>query len=296
MTILVIVDIETTGLSSSSDDIIEIGAVRVNTQTWKIVDTFQTFTKPEPEYYFDDDDDEHNDGFEGEKVEFKLDPFIIELTGITDEMLVGAPKNDDAVAAFLKFAGDSQVWAYNAGFDSGFINQFTEEKRSFRDVLSLARRAFPNMHSYKLGALAESLEISAPNAHRAVADCLTAHQVLKKTAEIVGLELSPNRHDFDHKEYQASAEGVFFGKTLVFTGALQVMTRDAAAAKASAHGFTIAGGVSKKVHYLVVGIQDMSLLAGHDKSSKHRKAEDLIEQGHSIQIITENDFVQMCGD
>jgi DNA polymerase-3 subunit epsilon len=89
---------------------------------------------------------------------------------------------------------------------------------------------------------------------------------------------------------------VFFGKTLVFTGALQVMTRDAAASKASAHGFNIAGAVSKKIHYLVVGIQDISVLAGHNKSSKHRKAEELIELGHSIQIITENDFILMCGE
>lgn len=296
MPTLVIVDIETTGLSSSSDDIIEIGAVRVDTQTWEIVDTFQTFTKPESEYYFYDDDDDQDDDFEGEEVEFELDPFITKLTGITEEMLVGAPNNDDAVAAFLNFASDAQVWAYNAGFDSGFINRFVDEKRPFRDVLALARRAFPNLPSYKLGDLAKSLRIAAPNAHRALADCLTTHQVLKMAGEIAGLELSPNRYEFDHKAYQASAEGVFFGKTLVFTGALQVMTRDAAAAKASAHGFTIAGGVSKKVHYLVVGTQDMSLLAGHDKSSKHRKAEDLIEQGHSIQIITENNFIQMCGE
>ena len=90
------------------------------------------------------------------------------------------------------------------------------------------------------------------------------------------------------------AGGVFFGKTLVFTGALQAMLRDAAAEKASAHGFTIAYGVSKKVHFLVVGIQDISVLAGHTKSSKHRKAEDLIAQGHNIRILTEDEFLRMC--
>lgn len=114
--------------------------------------------------------------------------------------------------------------------------------------------------------------------------------MLKRAAEIVGLKHSPNRYAFDHKEYQASAEGVFFGKTLVFTGALQGMKRESAAAKVSAHGFTIAESVSKKVHYLVVGIQDMSLLAGYDKSTKHRKAEELMALGHTILIITENDF------
>ena len=295
MKTLVIVDIETTGLSSSTDDIIEIGAIRVDIRTWEIIETFQTFSKPESRYYLNEDiDEDEDDYFEDEEVEFELDPFIIELTGITDEMLIGAPNNNDAVSAFLDFAGNDQVWAYNAGFDSGFINQFTEEKRPFRDILSLSRRAFPDMSSYKLGNLAELLEIEAPSAHRAVADCLTAHQVLQKASQVVGLEVSSNRFNFDHKDYQAATEGVFFGKTLVFTGALEVMTRDAAAAKASAHGFKIVGGVSKKVHYLVVGVQDSTLLAGHDKSSKHRKAEELIEQGHNIEILTESAFLRLC--
>lgn len=45
-----------------------------------------------------------------------------------------------------------------------------------------------------------------------------------------------------------------------------------------------------KVHYLIVGVQDSTLLAGHDKSSKHRKSEELIAQGHNSEILTETEF------
>lgn len=304
MRTLVIVDLETTGLSSSFDQIIEIGAIKVNVQSWEILDVFETFSKPDAEYYFEDLEDS-NDLEEGQTVgidengdmvvDFKLDPFITELTGITDDMLIGAPSNNVAVEAFLTFAGDDTIWAYNAGFDSGFINQFTNEKRKFRDILSLARRAFPGAPSYKLGNLAASLGIEVRNAHRALADCKAALQVLTQASAKIGLEVQSARSDFNPNEYQPVTGGAFFGKTLVFTGALRVMLRDAAAAKASAHGFTIAGGVSKKVHFLVVGIQDSSVLAGHAKSSKHRKAEDLIAQGHDIRILTEDEFIQMCG-
>jgi DNA polymerase-3 subunit epsilon len=301
MQTLVIVDLETTGLSSSYDQIIEIGAIKVNIQNWEIHEFFETFSKPESEYHFEGIEDRLDEGQNlttnenGDRViSFKLDPFITVLTGITDDMLIGAPNNKDAVEAFLSFAGKDTIWAYNAGFDSSFINHFTNEKRSFRDILSLARRAFPEQPSYKLSNLAASLGIEVKNAHRALADCMTSHQVLMQASAKVGFEVQSGRYDFNPKEYQPVADGIFFGKTLVFTGALQVMSRDAAAARASAYGFTIAGGVSKKVHYLVVGIQDISTLAGYEKSSKHRKAEELIALGHHIRILTEGEFLQMC--
>ena len=44
---------------------------------------------------------------------------------------------------------------------------------------------------------------------------------------------------------------------------------------------------------LVVGDQDLSVLAGHEKSSKHRKAEDLIEKGQDIKILKESEFMRL---
>jgi len=78
----------------------------------------------------------------------------------------------------------------------------------------------------------------------------------------------------------------------VFTGALQISRKDAAdlAARVGCH---VAPGVTKKTTLLVVGDQDVKKLSGHAKSSKHRKAEELIEKGVPIRILRETDFKQL---
>ncbi|WP_414153804.1 hypothetical protein [Paracoccus denitrificans] len=60
-------------------------------------------------------------------------------------------------------------------------------------------------------------------------------------------------------------------------------------------GIRVVNSVSKKVTLLVVGDQDLSLLAGHEKSTKHRKAEELISTGHPIRIIGEAEFISLAG-
>lgn len=87
-------------------------------------------------------------------------------------------------------------------------------------------------------------------------------------------------------------DGDLHGEVLVFTGALQ-MHREAAAALAAQAGCEIAANVTKKTTLLVVGDQDVTKLAGHEKSSKHRKAEELSMAGIPIRIIRESDFVEL---
>ena len=95
------------------------------------------------------------------------------------------------------------------------------------------------------------------------------------------------------KDYLANENGIFFGKVIVFTGELETMTRNTAMSHASLYGFLIGSGVTKKTNCLVVGTQDLDKLAGHEKSSKHRKAEKLIDDGVNIQIITEHNFLKI---
>ena len=71
------------------------------------------------------------------------------------------------------------------------------------------------------------------------------------------------------------------------------MSREEAAECAAQAGCTVTAGVTKKTTLLVVGTQDLTLLAGHDKRTKHRKAEDLIAKGQAIQILSEKDFIAM---
>ncbi len=305
---IVIVDLETTGLDSNSDQIIEIGALKIDPDTGAVVDQFQTFSKPDDFYFLDDEDeypyDQNDDWDELEQSKekfalqkFKLDPFIVKLTGITDEMLIGAPNNEDAVNAFFEFARDCQIWAYNAGFDSKFLNCHTDIHQPLKDIIPLAKQTFPNLPNYKLSTVAKHLNISTDGAHRAIADCLMSKEIL-----VAGLKNKAKFPDdyqnssFRTTDYTPSENGLFYGKTIVFTGSLITMTRDRAADHASKYGFKIGATVTKKTDILVVGTQDISHLAGHEKSSKHRKAEELIEQGLKIQILIEDDFIKICGN
>jgi len=84
-------------------------------------------------------------------------------------------------------------------------------------------------------------------------------------------------------------EGDLYGEVLVFTGALE-LPRNEAANLAASVGCQVAAGVTKKTTILIVGDQDATKLAGHEKSSKHRKAEQLVAEGHRIRIVRESDF------
>ena len=84
-------------------------------------------------------------------------------------------------------------------------------------------------------------------------------------------------------------EGDLFGEIIVFTGVLELPRTEAADLAASV-GCQVASNVTKKSTILVVGDQDVSKLAGHEKSTKHRKAEQLAAEGFPIRIIRETDF------
>ena len=293
--IAIIVDLETTGLNSNTDQIIEIGAIKFDIDTGEVLDSFQTFSTPDEVYEFDYDND---DGSDLEPIPFELDPFIADLTGITEEMLEGAPSNSEAVYSFFEFAENYPIWAYNAGFDSRFLNQHTEEKKSLKDIIPVAKRAFIGLENYKLSTVGAHLNVSTEGAHRAIADCLISKEVLVRGLKVQSE--TPSSHYYHHtgfkaSDYAATEDGVFYGKTIVFTGSLVSMTRDNAAVTASKYGFSIGSSVTKKTDYLVVGIQDLHHLAGHEKSSKHRKAEELASEGLQIQILTEDDFLKIIG-
>jgi DNA polymerase-3 subunit epsilon len=87
---------------------------------------------------------------------------------------------------------------------------------------------------------------------------------------------------------EANPERALYGEVLVFTGALSIPRREAAELAATI-GCEVASGVTKRTTILVVGDQ----LAGHEESSKLRKAKDLIEKGIPIRILNESDFVEL---
>ena len=154
-------DIETTGLKVTQEAITEIGAVRL--RNGEIVETFQTFVDPER----------------------RLTPEIIGLTGITDDMLRGAPKLKDALTAFLAFAGGAPLAAHNAEFDISFIRAGCRKcsipfEPTYIDTLILAQNLLPGLGKYKLDIVAEHLQLPQFNHHRASDDAVPVAQMLTK--------------------------------------------------------------------------------------------------------------------
>lgn len=148
----VVIDIETTGLHPQTDDIIEIGAVRLRDD--QITDTFHSFlapTKPLPDA-------------------------IVELTGITDDMLTGAPSWRDVVPKLLQFIGDDVIVAHNLAFDGPFLQAHCEREgyTLLREdglcTLRLSRMLLPTRTTHRLEALVSEFDIPLTNAHRALSD------------------------------------------------------------------------------------------------------------------------------
>ena len=124
----VVLDLETTGLSVKEDQILEIGAVKV--QGGEVTASYETFVNP------------------GRKVPER----ITELTGIRDEMIANAPDVETAVRGFLDFCGGLPLLGHNILFDYSFIKQaainarLDFEKEAW-DTLKIARKALPDLES-----------------------------------------------------------------------------------------------------------------------------------------------------
>lgn len=157
----VVVDLETTGTRPGPGKITEIGAVRI--EDLRQVGTFQTLVNP-------------------------LRPIpqvVVQITGITSQMVRSAPRIEQVMPHFLDFAHDAVIVAHNAMFDLGFLNYELTRLRGRRlgdgaiDTVSLARYAAPGLPNYKLGTVAEALGSPVLANHRALADAeATAHVFL----------------------------------------------------------------------------------------------------------------------
>ena len=157
-------DLETTGLSPRKDRIIEIGAVLM--KRGQEIDRFQTFVDPG----------------------FRLDKEISDLTGITDEMLKGAPDIREVLPKLLEFVGDRVLVAHNARFDTTFV--YRECKRlgidytvKSVDTLILSQCLLPQLNNHKLDTVAKLFEVGDFNHHRAADDALVCGRILAKLLE-----------------------------------------------------------------------------------------------------------------
>ncbi|WP_416198002.1 MAG: PolC-type DNA polymerase III [Sporanaerobacter sp.] len=162
----VVFDIETTGFSPINDKITEIGAVKI--KNGEIVDRYNQLINPE----------------------VSIPEKIVDLTGITDELVRDKPTIDNILPDFNNFIGDSVLVAHNASFDVGFIRQNLSKlgmdiENPILDTLELTRSLFPELKSHKLNIVAKHLNISLENHHRAVDDAEATAQIFLKCKNIL---------------------------------------------------------------------------------------------------------------
>ena len=156
---IVCFDLETTGLDKSQDRITEIGAVVL--KNGQVGEEYSTFVNP------------------GKSIPRE----VVELTGITDEMVAGAPDEATAVAQFLDWVGDRPLAAHNAEFDTGFIAEACrrmgrEFHNTWVDTLILSQNLLPDLNKFKLDVVAERLDLPSFNHHRATDDASTVGYML----------------------------------------------------------------------------------------------------------------------
>lgn len=158
----VVFDVETTGLSVSYDKIIEIAAVKV--QGGEIIDRFESFVNPHE----------------------KLSDTIIELTGITDDMVKDAPEVEEVLREFHAFTQDAILAAHNASFDMGFLNDGYKKaglppaNNPVIDTLELGRFLYPQFKNHRLNTLCKAFDIELVSHHRAIYDAEATGYLLWK--------------------------------------------------------------------------------------------------------------------
>ncbi|MBM4287182.1 MAG: transposase [Deltaproteobacteria bacterium] len=240
-----------------------------------------------------------------------FDEINISIHGIDETTVRGAPKFPE-VANNLRSYLEDKIVICHTHFDRVAMHQATQKygirapECIWLDSARVARRTWKECawKGYGLYNVCKMLGYDF-NHHDALEDAKAAAHIILAAINESGIDiegwLKRVRQPIDPKaistgkaiEREGNPEGALFGEVIVFTGALEIKRREAADLAASI-GCKVASGVTKKTTILVVGDQDVKKLAGHEKSSKHRKAEELIGQGFPIRILKESDFKEIA--
>jgi DNA polymerase-3 subunit epsilon len=162
-----VVDVETTGLSPSYNNIIEIGIIKVS--GLKIIDSYQSLVNPQREVPY----------------------YITQLTGITSDDVYNAPFFEDIANEVADFISGHIIAGHNLSFDKSFLRK--EFEACGKDVLlkhdvctlKLARRMYPMLKSKSLGSVCRHLGVNNMSAHRALGDAkVTARILIKMISEL----------------------------------------------------------------------------------------------------------------
>jgi DNA polymerase-3 subunit epsilon len=278
----VAIDVETANADMSS--ICQIGLALF--RKGQLVEEWKTYIDPED--YFDETN--------------------VSIHGIDEETVKGAPVISDVSREIYRFL-DDHISVCHTHFDRIAVQQAFEKYKlrhprcRWLDSARVARRTWADFaqRGYGLGNICAFLGYDFTQ-HDALEDAKAAAYILNAAIEKTGLDIEGWLRCIKQPigagsgsaiKRDGNLEGPLYGEVLVFTGALEIPRREAAdmAARMGCH---VDPGVTKKTTILVVGDQDVKKLAGHEKSSKHRKAEELISKGRAIRILRETDFRELA--
>ncbi len=280
-----ILDTETTGLSAYYDEIIEVGIIRVRNNT--IVDQYAQLIHPNN----------------------PIDGFITNLTGITNEMVENMPQIEAVKDAVLSFLGEDIIIGHNTSFDIRFLEEAFGGSlhNKYMDTVQFARKVYPELMHHRLSDLCEYLSLST-NTHRSLADCIATKELydaIKSKMESDNLRIEDLWAKEKHSskgidissivptEFEIYEDGFFYGKHVVFTGKLEKMLRKDAMQIVVNLGGILDNSVTKETNYLILGDNDYNAILKGEKSSKHKKAEELKLKGQDIEILDENTFYDL---
>ncbi len=154
-------DLEMTGMDSTTDEIIEIGAVKV--EAGRIVDEFDWLINPSRDIPY----------------------FVADLTGITEDMIKRAPSIEAIIGQFQDFIGDLPLVAHSATLDKEFLAKHITLHNPVLDTLELSFILLPTLNSRSLDKLAEMFGVKLASHHRASADAAATAGVFLKLLDLL---------------------------------------------------------------------------------------------------------------
>lgn len=158
------VDVETTGLNASRNEIIQLSAIKF--EDFEPVCAFNTYIKPH-----------HGLQASAQKV-----------NGITDSMVSDAPFIEEVMSAFSDFCGTFPIIGYNLAFDLKFLYMSGfpfDVKRKYYDILKLSKKYVKNLESYTLDSVCERFKIYRRSQHNSLSDAYACALVLDRVLNYI---------------------------------------------------------------------------------------------------------------
>lgn len=290
--------------NASRDSVCAIGLAKY--ENGLLVDTLETLIDPED--YFDE--------------------YNTYIHGITEEMVEDAPTFSNFYPILKEFIEDKLLIAHFASFDMSVLRHACDKYAidyptfKYSCTYQLSKKIIPGAINYKLNTLAEKYGIEfehhdALDDAKACGDLLVNlfnevqtndfNDLLEKADLHLG-EIFPGGYRGSRTRKQSFASSLseittdktefdknhpFYHQTLVFTGALKSMIRKEAAQKVVDLGAKCGNSVTKTTNFLIIGDYDLKQYGNGFKSSKMKRAEQLLNDGQAIEIVGEREFLKM---